>query len=95
MRPDKPCAVSDPDWYTLITSAEKVYCAVTNGRISNPLTRPEVVISVYEDCLRDMIGEMTDNAIRAVIDKLTELNNGVPIVSGVTVDGVPIPGGVP
>lgn len=39
------------DYTVLLESVSKVYCAITNGKISKPNTLPEVVISVYEDCM--------------------------------------------
>ena len=37
------------DFSMLIGFVSEVYCALSNGKISNPLTCPDVVISVVED----------------------------------------------
>ena len=45
------------DYAILLENASRVYCAVTNYRISMPSTASEAVIAEYEDCLTEMIDE--------------------------------------
>jgi len=41
------------DFSLLIRNVTKVYCDLTNGKISKPLTEPAVVIAVVEDCFSE------------------------------------------
>ena len=45
------------DFSLLIGNITKVYCDLTNGKISNPLTDPDVVIAVVEDCFAESFEE--------------------------------------
>ena len=45
------------DFTLLIANVTKVYCNLTNSKISKPLTDPDVVIAVVEDCFAESFYE--------------------------------------
>jgi hypothetical protein len=47
--------LSDYAW--LMQAVSKVYCCITDGRISKPNTLPDVVIAVYEDLVTKYVDE--------------------------------------
>ena len=50
------------DYSWLLDSVAKVYCAITHGRISKQNTLPDVVISVYEDCVTETVNDALEEA---------------------------------
>ncbi len=50
------------DYSSLLDSVPKVYLAVTEGKIGNPLTHADVVIGLYNDSLSGYVdSEMQDH----------------------------------
>lgn len=43
------------DYHQMIKSVEKVYCHITNDRISKPNTDPDVVCRVADDTIEEFI----------------------------------------
>jgi hypothetical protein len=45
------------DFYIMIQEVPKVYCEVTNGMVSKPLTSADIVIMYFNDTVQDRIDE--------------------------------------
>ena len=43
------------DYSIVAEQATKVYWNVTNGRVGNVFTKPEVIIAIAEDCIAELI----------------------------------------
>lgn len=45
------------DYTVFMDTASKVYCNITHGRISKINTNADAIISVYEDCVNELIDD--------------------------------------
>lgn len=59
------------DYYSMLGEIPKIFCEITNGRISKPNTLAHAVIPVYEDCVNDIMTDALKYHGQLLLDMLT------------------------
>ena len=59
------------DYYNMLEEVTKVFCHITNGRISKPNTLASAVIPVADDCIEETIRNILAEHAEEILDMLS------------------------